>query len=81
MFQRHLAGSSDGTASGTFSVDPTTGRAFVFWLDFANSSKADGIELVQLISPSGDNYTDIDFLPGENFGTIKLDLAEVRWKR
>ena len=63
--------------SSIFSIDPTTGRDVVFKIELPDASSRSQISEVKLESPSGEIFDNITYPPGENFGTIKLDMVEV----
>jgi len=76
LFQQHFAGSTVKTFSSMFSIDPTTGRDFVFKLEYDDAATQSDISQVQLVSPSGEIFNNISYVQNENFGTLKLGLAE-----
>ena len=77
LFQQQFEASAMQRFSSMFSIDRTTGRNVVFKIEFADASSQSKISEVKLESPSGEIFDNITYPPGENFGTIKLDMAEV----
>ncbi|XP_037082248.1 calcium-activated chloride channel regulator 1-like [Pollicipes pollicipes] len=76
LFQQYFSGFSVTTFSSMFSIDPTTGRDVVFKLAFDDASAISTVKSVRLVSPTGATYTNVSYEPSENFGTLKLHLAE-----
>ena len=77
LFQQQFGASAMQSFSSMFSIDPTTGRDVVFKIEFADASSQFKISEVKLESPSGEIFDNITYPPGEKFGTIELDMAEV----